>query len=88
MIDARFPEAIDRIREWERIVSGVGKHDPPVATFFAGADIPGISVPISTLAHGIDSKVKWSKTAYGGRQYDLFDESEIFGSCSIVGMCE
>ena len=88
MISSRFPEAIARIREWERLVALIAKRWPAVATFFPAVDIPGLAGPITTKTHGIDAKVDWSKTSWGGKQYNLFEESEIIGSCAHIGLCE
>ena len=88
MLASRFPEAIDRIREWEHLVGMVGKRDPSVATYFPGKDIPGLEGPVTATTHGIDVKVQWSKTTRGGRQYDLFEQSEVLAGCSALGLCE
>ena len=88
MIDRLFPEAIERIREWEALVALVGKREPSVATFFSAKDIPGLEGSITTNTHGIDAKVRWSKTAWGGKQFDMFEQSEIMGSCAMIGLCE
>ena len=88
LLASLYPEAIDRIREWEHLAGMVGKRDPSVATFFAGSDLPGNTGPITAQTHGIDVKVKWSKTSRGGRQYNLFEESEVLAGCSLLGLCE
>lgn len=79
-IARRFPEEIDRVREWERIVKLVSKRGG--ATFFPTANGQG---------EGIDDLVEWSKTTYGGKQYDLlkYIEFEDVPVCSSqYGLCE
>lgn len=75
-ISKRFPEAIDRIRTWEALVSKTSKHNS--ATFFI-SDYRG---------HGIDEYVAWSKTSKGGNQYDLFRVDDHLSCSSAYGLCE
>ena len=76
----RFPEHIDRIREWEAIVQSVHKS---IATFFPMTRGGG---------KGVDAWVEWSKTTYGGRQYSLLPiddiRVELGRSCGEWGACE
>lgn len=79
-ISRRFPEEIARVAEWEEIVSEASKRGG--STLFPTANGRG---------DGIYEVVEWSKTAYGGKNYDLLKymelESEI--SCaSQYGLCE
>ncbi|RAR53871.1 phosphoadenosine phosphosulfate reductase family protein [Paraburkholderia unamae] len=82
-ISRRFPEHIERIAEWERLVSTVCRPRSPVSFFHMG-----------TQAHrGQDSTiysvVEWSKTTRGGRQYDLLADAEPASACSSAyGLCE
>ena len=72
---ARFPEMIDKIREWETYVG---------RTFFAPC-VPGMEINF------VDDVVAWSKTYRGGRQPLLqFEEMEaLAGGCSSkYGLCE
>lgn len=72
---ARFPEMIDKVREWEK---SVGR------TFFAPC-VPGLEI------NWIDEVVEWAKTARGGRQGLLaFVENDAAaGACvSKYGLCE
>jgi 3'-phosphoadenosine 5'-phosphosulfate sulfotransferase (PAPS reductase)/FAD synthetase len=90
-IAKRFPEHIERIAEWERIVAEVSRRGQ--ATFF----------PISTAVNGhaewddasIHNAVDWSRTSRGGRQYDLMQaisrqeaEQEGLMCESAYGLCE
>lgn len=89
LIANRFPGAIDRVREMERIVGLATKRDPGMATFFMMRDIVAKGEPMDPIKHGIDGRVAWSQTSRGGRRYQLFpDEVEAFGSCSVIGRCE
>lgn len=83
-ISKRFPDVIDRLRSWERIVSKSSKREQ--STFFGYyAD----AAAAGTANIGIDAVVEWSKTSRGGRQYGLFTDTEELPSCSsIYGLCE
>ncbi|WP_018869522.1 phosphoadenosine phosphosulfate reductase family protein [Thioalkalivibrio sp. ALgr3] len=91
-IATRFPEVIEGLREWERIVSEASKRDS--ATFFP---VPNNRDGFGDEArhystHGIDQRVEWAMTGKGGRQNDWVREAEIDagkGMCSsIYGLCE
>ena len=72
---ARFPEMIDKVRDWERKVG---------RTFFAPC-VPGMEI------NWIDDVVSWSRTARGGSQPLLgFVEADAAaGQCSSkYGLCE
>lgn len=93
-IATHFPDHIDRIEEWEVLVSEVSKRSN--STFFNICEDPVLAEefenwgiqPLSRI--GIRARVEWSKTSRGGRQYDAFlDEAEAFGtSCDEWGACE
>jgi len=69
----RFPEVVDRLREWEAIVGDVAKRGG--ATFF----------PIDPIAIA----VAWAGTSHGGKQFDLIKASEELPACSSAyGLCE
>jgi 3'-phosphoadenosine 5'-phosphosulfate sulfotransferase (PAPS reductase)/FAD synthetase len=81
-IAMRFPEEIDRVREWERLValaSKTGKSSLFTTTISRG--------------DGIDQCVDWSKTVRGGRSYDLIhiieqEEHDESPQCSsLYGLC-
>lgn len=73
----RFPEHIDRIREWESVVSRASKLG--AASFFA---------PINGEVSSIERVVQWSRTARGGRQFDLFFQEQSGGCNSDLALCE
>lgn len=80
-IQRRFPDQIERIAEWERIVAEVSKRQG--ASF-----LPAL---VDDGKKDIHEWVEWSKSAYGGKQYDLLKmiEQEDFAQCSSVyGLCE
>lgn len=88
-ISRRFPEEIQRIAEWERIVAQASKRGS--ATFFAAANL-GISDNDSTVLEraSVLHFVEWSKTSRGGRQYDALRmlEEDSPTCSSIYGLCE
>lgn len=87
-ISKRFPEELERIAAWERLVSQVSKCD--VATFFPASDLGARSAAeASTDSHGIQTRVEWAKTSRGGNQYDLLRSDGPAELCSsIYGLCE
>lgn len=91
-IAARWPEEVDRVREWERMVSIASKRG--AATFFSTVTDPTVRSDdkVSAVTHGIDRIVNWSNTARGGRQFDMVDliaRTDSQNSCSSAyGLCE
>ncbi len=82
-IARRFPAEIERIAEWERLVSQVCRPRSPVSFFHLGTQ--GYEGQGSTI-HAV---VEWSKTTRGGRQYDLLaDLAEPTACSSAYGLCE
>lgn len=99
----RLPEAIDRIREWERVVGDVARHaNTAVAegrrSDFISSFLPAAHTPIDedgSIRATIDSAVEWSNTTRGGRNFDLLHrldadaEPEQRHRCSSqYGLCE
>ena len=87
-ISKRFPEAIDRIREWEAAVGRASKMQ--ASTFFAAASHgKDITVEQAVAISNIDAVVEWSKTSLGGKQFDFLRIENDGPSCSsIYGLCE
>ncbi|MBK8184317.1 MAG: phosphoadenosine phosphosulfate reductase family protein [Candidatus Competibacteraceae bacterium] len=81
-ISKRFPEAIERIRQWETAVKQASKWG---ATFF-----PAPSVDSEWSAkQTIDVVVEWAKTSRGGKQYDFLRVQDNGPICSsLYGLCE
>ena len=89
-ISRRFPEEIERVAEWERIVARAGKHDVQGTTFFTYNGNRGKSYNNETYERGnIHAMVEWSKTSRGGTQYDFLRTDNDGPLCSsIYGLCE
>jgi Phosphoadenosine phosphosulfate reductase family len=85
-IAKRFPEHIDKIREWEHLVSMAAKRG--WTTFFADSFLPGETVEQIAERMCIDARVRWAKTAYGGRQSDFLRESPPATCSSVYGLCD
>lgn len=82
-IARRFPEHIERIAEWERLVSHVTRPRSPVSFFHLGTQRH------IGQASTIHSVVEWSRTSRGGRQFDLLaDLTEPTVCSSAYGLCE
>lgn len=80
-INARFPEHIERIAAWEKIISGVTKLPSGKSYMFT----------VNGEIGDVESAVAWSKTTRGGKQYSLdnFTEQEEPSAClSEYGLCE
>ncbi|NWB30688.1 phosphoadenosine phosphosulfate reductase domain-containing protein [Pseudomonas gingeri] len=92
-IALRFPETIDRIDRWERLVQQTSKQG--AATFFASSNakhpkgsIAGLpAVEVMEIAR-IRQAVEWSKTTRGGIQYDLMIATDATACSSAYGLCE
>ncbi|MOA50224.1 hypothetical protein D3C78_1732170 [compost metagenome] len=85
----RWPEEVDRVREWERLVSMASKSGS--STFLTAVNDPTVSSSdaISAETHGIDRMVEWSRTARGGLQFDLIAAAYDGTACSSAyGLCE
>lgn len=92
----RFPEAVARVREWERIVGLVSRRtaalDRP-SSLLPAPSVPGDADDQSRAT--IDKAIAWSRTGKGGRNYDLLIEierrqadEEGFFCDSEYGLCE
>lgn len=85
----RWPEEVARLREWECLVSLASKRG--AATFFAAVNDPTVSKndAITHSTHGIDRMIEWSRTARGGRQFELIAAPHSGINCSSAyGLCE
>ena len=88
-ISMRFPEEIERVAEWEGIVSEASKRDG--ASFFTlrAKDAVGMSDEEFKQKASIKGHVEWAKTTKGKVQYDLISVYEEPTMChSIYGLCE
>ena len=87
-ISQRFPDEIERIARWEKIVQSASKRG--TATLL-NAGIKGLSNEEAEEVSNIHAMVAWSKTSRGRSNFDLFrtDELEPGALCtSIYGLCE
>lgn len=82
-ISKRFPEAIDRIEQWESAVKSASKLQ--AATFFpAPSDDNEWSA-----AQTVRTRVEWAQTSRGGKQFDFLRMQYDGPICSsIYGLCE
>lgn len=82
-ISKRFPQHIDRIAEWEVIVSAGSKRGN--CTF-----IPAMGDTDTAFERGnIRQMVKWSQTQHGGRLVDWIRQTDEPAACSSsYGLCE
>lgn len=91
IIAERWPDQIDRIRQWERMVGEASKREVSVATFLPARDLTR-GEEVSAEKHGIDESVRWSRTSHGGTQYELPFDTPIRPSlqttCDAWGACE
>ena len=94
-IARRFPEAVDKLMEWERIVGEVSKRG--AGTFFAGDTTPeGRAMSAAGIKGGVNGQYpsarevfRWAGTTRGGRQFDLLAALDDGLSCSSqYGLCE
>jgi 3'-phosphoadenosine 5'-phosphosulfate sulfotransferase (PAPS reductase)/FAD synthetase len=85
LLAEQYSEQIDRIREWERLVSLASKDG--FAAFFGHRDIP--TTPRTVRARtAIDGVVKWARVDFRKNKQATYEE--VFGeTCSAgQGMCE
>lgn len=91
MLAVQDPVKIDTISQWEDLT---GLATPLGCSAFLNPKNLRIPGPFHHSTHGIHQQVDWSKTAHGGRQYELlFDartDVDAHGSevCTGHGLCE
>ena len=98
LVDGRFPEQVERLEEWERLVSEACKRGQ--ATFFAIVNDPimrdewtalekagQIPHDLAGAGFGVRRMVEWAKTDRGGRQYSLLAR-DVSTVCNEWGACE
>jgi len=81
-ISKRFPEAIDRIEQWEHAVKAASKRQ--AATFFAAPSDDSEWSATQTIR----VFVEWSKTSHGGKQFDFIRMDDGPSCTSSYGLCE
>ncbi len=88
----RWPEQIERLAQWEKLVSKASKRG--CSTFFwVGKDStrkPTKDTIINLETYGIKTYRDWASTDKGGRQYPIFPLIEDMTTCSSIyaGVCE
>lgn len=76
-IARRWPEHIERIRQWERVIRQVSKKEKYKGSFFDLAKGGG----------GIDAAVRWSGAAQGAL-FAAGEREPLLESCATWGACE
>lgn len=85
-IASRFPEHPNRIADWERVVGMCSKLG--YSTFMADAHSAKDRREVFADLN-IWSRIEWSKTTRGGKQYDLLAHTADSTACSSAyGLCE
>lgn len=84
-IAQRFPDEIDRIEEWERLVSAASKRGFSTlrSESHDAQDRRQVFADMNVRAF-----VEWSKTSRGGRQADLFADIPSAACASSYGLCD
>lgn len=82
----RFPEHIEKIKEWEALVSKASKRG--YASFFVGKREEGEEDADVFERLRVEEMVAWSKTSRGGKQYDMIRAQPPAACTSIYGLCE
>lgn len=82
----RWPDRIDIINEWERIVGDASLRG--YSTFLYHKDAAGLPPEAAYSACNIKKMIEWARTSRGGNQFDLFRDSEPEICSSMYGMCE
>ena len=87
-ISKRFPDAIERIAQWESAVGLASKHC--YSTFFNIESLGPGRDPVEYFeAENIREIVEWAKTSRGGKQYDFLRMDDEGPICtSVYGLCE
>lgn len=86
-IARRFPEHIERIAEWERLVSAGSKRG--FTSFFHKIERRPATDREAFGMNRAHAVVEWSRTARGGQQFDLLEALAPSSGCaSSYGLCE
>lgn len=88
-IARRYPEHVERIAEWEALVSAASKRG--ASTFFhRQKSLPEQAKPADIFAAAnVREAVKWAMTSRGGRQFDILRMHGQSPACaSAYGLCE
>ena len=80
-ISKRFPEHIERISEWEAVVSEASKRG--LSTFIPSPEDRG-----DGKVKNIHERVQWARTERGGVNLSLFRDLPVESCASRYGLCE
>lgn len=89
----RWPEEIERVAEWKRLVSMASKRG---ASSFYGPRVAGGGQSVEMMTHeeaqellNINRVVDWSMTGRGGKTFDMFARlAPDVGCSSAYGLCD
>lgn len=89
----RWPEEIERVAEWERLVSMASKRG---ASSFYGPRVAGGGQSVEMMTHeeaqellNINRVIEWSMTGRGGKTFDMFARlAPDVGCSSAYGLCD
>lgn len=82
-ISKRFPEELERIAEWERIVSRASRTG--TSNFFpTGYEKDGVTLVPNKIEH----VVQWARTTRGRKNFDWLSDDEPALCSSHYGLCE
>src|SRR5690606_39005596 len=97
LVDSYFPEQIERLEEWERLVSEACKrgyatvfaivNDPVMQAEWLAMEAEGSLSSFDLSQFGIRRMVEWAKTDRGGRQYSMLAR-DLSTVCNQWGACE
>ena len=88
-IAMRFPDQIERVAEWERLVGEAAKRGASSFFTLREKDAIGLTSEQFKEKASIYGRVEWSNTTRGGNQIDLINVTEEPAQChSIYGLCE
>lgn len=84
-ISRRFPDELVRISEWEQLVGQACKrgYSTMMADAHAAKDRRQVFADLN-----IWSRIEWSKTTRGGKQFDLLANDDLPGCSSSYGLCD
>lgn len=77
----RFPEHIDKIRRWEKLVQKASKSG--LSTFFPAEKVPGTE----NLRSAVNKVVAWAQGKTPG-QLEFFADFKVSSCQSVYGLCE
>lgn len=86
-IAKRFPEQIERVRIWEKLVSKVAKRGASTLLHRHGRPNQ-LEIKKIWQYFNIDSTIEYAKTGHGGKQYDILKTAPADPCSSAYGLCE